>query len=138
MMTRNLPTSLDRWFDGFFRGIDAPAETSPSLDVWEDAEAWYFAAELPGFADDEVEVTLHDGRLAIVAEHVEETGDEAANDEQEVTWHRRERVVTRKARTMRLPRDIDVDKAEASLDNGVLNIRVPKAANTKPRRLPLG
>ncbi len=58
-------------------------------------------------------------------------------DETEGTWHRRERRLGRVYRAVTLPSDVDDENAEASLTDGVLEIRLPKTEPAEQRRIPI-
>jgi HSP20 family protein len=56
-------------------------------------------------------------------------------DEEGVSYHRRERGVGEFKRVLRLPVEVDADKVEATLHDGVLLVKLPKAAAAKPRKI---
>lgn len=100
----------------------------PALNVWEDDENLYAEAELPGFTMNDLELYVSGAELTI-------KGGRKSEPAENVTYHRRERGVGVFGRVLRLPVDIDADKVEASLRNGVLSITLPKAAAVRPRRI---
>lgn len=124
---------IDRLFSGFF--ADAPAWFSqrgasafPALNAWEDEQALYIEAELPGFAMSDLEITLNGRELTIA-------GSRNENPAESATFHRRERPQGRFSRTLTLNTDIEADKVSATLELGVLHIGLPKAEAVKPRRI---
>ncbi|XP_038984705.1 16.9 kDa class I heat shock protein 2-like [Phoenix dactylifera] len=135
------PFSLDVWdplhsfpFDTF----RALAESRPSfvsetsafantrIDWKETPEAHIFKADLPGVKKEEVKVEVEEGRvLQISGERSKEK--EEKNDK----WHRVERSSGKFLRRFRLPENAKVDRVEASMENGVLTVTVPKEEEKK-------
>lgn len=100
----------------------------PALNVWEDSNALYAEAELPGMSMDNVEVYVVGNELTI-------KGERKFSDEQGVSYHRRERGVGAFNRTVNLPVQIDADKVEGTFKDGVLTVKLPKAEAAKPRKI---
>ncbi len=96
-------------------------------DIWEDEDNVYVQAELPGFSKDDIEITLEQGTLQISAtRRVEERkGEQFLN----------ERKYTRSFRSFTLPTQVEEDKVQASVENGVLHLTLPKRAEVKPRKI---
>lgn len=101
---------------GFTTGID--------VDVADDGDEVVVHADLPGYDKEDIDVTVQEDSLRIVAEHEEEREEEA----EERSYYRRERSRRRLSRTVRLPTAVEEDRASASYTNGVLTVRLPKAA----------
>jgi HSP20 family protein len=129
------PTWFDRELGRMFRrfwGEELPSGDLTGaypVDIEEDDEAVTVEAELPGFKPEEVDVSLDDGRLNITAERKPE--------EKKGKTHLSERRFVRVERSFTLPTAVDQEKAEAKLEGGVLHLRLPKAEESKPRRVPL-
>ena len=87
--------------------------------------------ELPGVEKDDVEITLDENALSIEAEKKHEEVTEGAD------YYTRERHFGRYSRLIPLPFHVDADKASAGLDEGVLEIRLPKAEEAKSRQIAL-
>lgn len=118
---------LDRWFDGFF---DTPTTRGGgAADLWETEEAYHLTLDVPGIAEDEIEVTVDRGVLVVTASRDSEVEDEGR------TYHIRERRTRRFARSFSLPASIEADNVEAGLDEGVLHVTLPKSAEAKARRI---
>ncbi|MFA9503356.1 Hsp20/alpha crystallin family protein [Natrinema sp. H-ect1] len=98
------------------------AETS--LDLADEGEAFVATVDVPGYesADLELRLTDRDRTLAISGrrERERETDDEAAN------YIRHERTTQSFSRQVRLPASVDADAVQASVNNGVLTVRLPK------------
>jgi HSP20 family protein len=99
----------------------------PDVDIEETDDAWMVQADLPGAKPDDVDVELNDGELVIHGEIKEE--------ERAGVLRRRARRVGRFEYRVQLPGDVNADGIDAQLHDGVLSIRVPKAAKSQPRRI---
>ena len=98
------------------------------VDIREDADHIYVEAELPGFKKDEVDVTLENGRLHIVAERRPDVSRKGET-------HLSERRFTRVARSFTLPNTVDEGHVDAKLDGGVLSLTLHKREEVKPRKI---
>jgi len=129
--------AMDRFFDDdFFRSFgyiptrDENRWHELALDLSEDENSLKVEASLPGINPEEVEISIHDGVLTIRGEV--ESEDEK---EEEGKYYLRERHYGSFHRAIRLPVDVNADSAEAVFENGVLHLTLPKAEETKPRRI---
>jgi HSP20 family protein len=123
---------MDRVFEsfGFGDGLwPALAPSYPAVNVWEDEEHVYAEAELPGMELNDLEIYVTRGdQLTIKGERKEPTTGNAY-------WHRQERGFGSFTRVLTLPVDVDPDKVEARLHNGVLTITMPKSEKARPRKI---
>ncbi len=133
---RRLQREFDRLFEGFFptrSAQDDEALTSavwaPRTDLAETDDAYLVTLDLPGLKKDEVEINVHDGTLTISGERKRE---ETETDNKYV---RVERSYGRFYRAFSLPQTINTEGIEATFEDGVLSIHVPKAEELKPRRI---
>lgn len=101
---------------------------APAVDIYEDAQGVTLWADLPGVTKDKLDVRVHDGNLAIEAEAVVPTPANLRLQHAEV----RE---PRFARTFMLSPDFDTSKIEASLNDGVLMLTIPRRDEARPRRI---
>jgi len=101
----------------------------PLVDVYETPDEVVVVAELPGVRKEDINVSAVDDELEIRAEvrREEEVKEEA--------YYRRERYYKGFFRRIRLPTPVQAEKARAKYENGVLTIRLPKAAVEKRRRI---
>jgi HSP20 family protein len=99
----------------------------PQADIEETDDAWIVEAELPGVNRKDVSVELREGELVINGEIKEK--------ERKGVVRRRTRRTGQFEYRVTLPGQTDPDKIEASLHEGVLTVRVPKAEQAKPRRI---
>jgi len=98
------------------------AGSSPPVDVVETDSNYVVKMDVPGVSKNDVNVTVDDDILTIVGSHKEE------RDEDRGTWHVMERSWGSFKRSFALPHDIDKDKLEAVVDNGLLSVTIPKSA----------
>lgn len=108
------------------RGLEHPA-WAPAADLSETEDAYLVEVELPGVRPDDVNVEVSGGELAI-------TGEVKERERKGLLRHRTRRVGEFEYRVS-LPNDIDADNVEASLSEGMLSVRAPKAERGKPRRV---
>jgi HSP20 family protein len=120
--------NFDRLFDNFGAELTRPVTAFPSVNVWEDSDAFHLEAEVPGLKQEDVNV-------AVTQRNVLTLSGERKAEDGEGRWHRRERGFGRFQRVLRLPAPVDADKVEAKLENGVLRLTLPKHEDAKPRRI---
>ena len=109
-------------------GANTPA-WAPALDISERKDAYLVTVELPGVKLDDLEITLEDGLLTIQGER------HLTNDAADENFHRVERSSGTFRRAITLPAHVEADAVEASIEDGVLCILVPKAEQAKPKRI---
>jgi len=109
----------------------ANAAFSLDLDVEERPDAYIVKANLPGIKNDDINVHMHEDVLTISAKTAAEQRDE--NSRMLI----RERRFGKFSRSLRFPGLVDSEAIAASLDDGVLSIRLPKAERIKPRQIPV-
>jgi HSP20 family protein len=102
---------------------------APALDISERKDAYLVTVELPGVEADDLEITMEDGLLTIQGER------HFAHDSSEQQFHRVERRYGAFRRSITLPAQVQAEQIEASFDNGVLQILVPKMEEAKPKRI---
>ncbi|MFA6235724.1 MAG: Hsp20/alpha crystallin family protein [Bacteriovorax sp.] len=136
--SRNLPVksspgSYDvfKYFDDFFNrsGADfydsSASAFSPSVNIEETKDSYRVEAEIPGVQKKDVEVSVKDDYLVIKGEK------KSFSEEKRDQYHRVERSHGSFYRTIALPGDIDKDKINAELKDGVLNIEIMKSESKK-------
>lgn len=128
-----LRQAMDRLFDDtVFRPLTAYSAGDFArlpLDVRTTPDALFVEAALPGFAPEDVDITVENGTLTIRAEDRTERTDE------EKGWVVREISRGSVMRTVTLPTGLEADKAEATFEHGVLKLRIPKAEQVKPKQI---
>jgi HSP20 family protein len=111
----------------FFFGPSA-AGVFPPLNVFQDQQGdVVIRAELPGVKPEDINVTVEARRLTISGERKPETGGNG--------YHRRERLFGKFSRSIQLPDDLDIERAEAKFNQGVMTLRIPRAASAKARQI---
>lgn len=104
-------------------------ERSMPVNVYESDSEVVVTASVPGVESDNLDIQYSDGLLTIRASSEEE------EEKAEGTWHVRERRSGLNERSVPIPRSADVDRAEATLNNGVLRISFPIADQADRRRI---
>jgi HSP20 family protein len=137
-LLRQLDEDMNRLFDEFYRGSGITGGEGgwmPQVEVQQREGKLHVCADLPGMKKDDIKVDLADGQLTIQGERRRESsgGDDAHGG----GYYRSERSYGSFYRSIPLPEGIDVDSAEASFRDGVLDISfdAPKEAQTRARRL---
>ena len=102
---------------------------APALDISERKDAYVVTVEVPGVKPEELDITLEDGLLTIQGER---RFTQESSDQQ---FHRVERRYGSFRRSITLPSQVQADQIEASFDNGVLEVVVPKAEEAKPKKI---
>jgi HSP20 family molecular chaperone IbpA len=105
---------------------DSTRSARPAVDIFENEDAWIFMADMPGVNKDRLDVNIDQDVLTLRGRVEEKTLGENLL---------REFTTEAYMRQFQLPGDIDADKAEASMKNGVLTLRLPKSEAAKPRRI---
>ncbi len=132
---RRIQRELDRVFDSFFPTRDEDSEGrqtavwSPRVDLVENEHAYLIEVDLPGIRKEDVKINFHDGVLSVSGER------KASEREEKDNFVRVERSHGHFYRSFNLPLAVDVDNIEAKHENGVLNIRIPKAEESKPKEI---
>ncbi|MEA1939985.1 MAG: Hsp20/alpha crystallin family protein [Candidatus Caldatribacteriota bacterium] len=110
-----------RWLEG--------GEWSPPVDIIDKKDKIVAKAELPGVNKEDIKITFSDNILTIRGERKEEQETKKEN------FYCCERVQGSYSRTIALPVDIDREKITSSFKNGVLEIVLPKAKESKPKEI---
>ena len=120
-----LKHQVDQLWNG---AMAAPPAAYPALNLWDDGESFHAEAELPGFRIDDIDLAVAGSELRI-------RGRRETPDVKVCAVHRRERPSGEFSRTVAFPAEIDVDRVQATLKDGVLRITLPKAPSAKPRKI---
>lgn len=129
---RGLSRDMDRALGELFSLDATPAGTvQPVSDIVEDEAGWTLTLEVPGVRPEGVEVLTEDRTLTVRATRADETLKEGAK---RVAQERRAGVFSRQ---FRLPKAADVESITATVDLGLLSIRIGKLAPAQPRRVPV-
>jgi HSP20 family protein len=120
---------IDRVFDAFFGQTDQARRWVPPVDLVEAEDHFVLKADLPGLAEGDVNIEVQDGTLTISGER------RAEHEQREKGWYRIERSFGSFSRSLSLPDGVDPDRIQASFSYGVLEVRIPKPEERKPRRI---
>lgn len=127
-----LQSGLERFFKNPSSGLDlgpAGGNVFPPLNLFLDRHGGHVVrAEVPGVKPDQIQLEIEPRRLTI-------TGERAAPEAGQGSYHRRERGFGRFSRTIQLPDDLDPASATAEVRNGVLTVRIAKRADARPRQI---
>jgi HSP20 family protein len=104
---------------------------SLALDVRETDESLVIEGSLPGVKPEDIDISVAGSILTIKGETKEEKKEEKGN------YHYHERRYGAYQRSITLPVDVDVDKAESAFENGVLKLTLPKVEASKAKRIPV-
>jgi HSP20 family protein len=121
--------SLSRAMDDVF-APELSTTWMPPLDATESESAYVVTVDLPGINRENIKIGFDRGVLSVTG--TRESATEMANGDR---FYVRERAFGTFTRSVRFARDVDSEKIEAKVDNGVLTITVPKAATALPRQI---
>jgi HSP20 family protein len=133
-----LQNEMNRLFNTVF---DAPASGTtvgatrrwmPAMDLLETDDHFVLRADLPGMSEEDVSIELEDTTLTISGER------KSAHEERSEGAYRVERAFGAFSRSLTLPPGVDPEAVTAAFDKGVLEVRVPKPEQRKPRRIAIG
>jgi HSP20 family protein len=126
---QRMQSQLGRLFEGWgdLQSVTGDGFFVPLADVEETDDAYVIELELPGVDKKDFDISMSGRRLSVTGERKEK--------ERVGVLRRRTRTVGRFEYEIVLPGDVDENGVTAKLDEGVLTVRVPKAANDRPRRI---
>jgi HSP20 family protein len=125
-----LRREIDRLFEDTFGGHEGGSAWTPAVDIKENQNELTFDVELPGINPENVEITADNGVLTIRGEkHSERKEDDDSR------YHIVERSYGSFTRSFQLPQNIDESKIEATCNNGILSVHIPKAALPQPKKI---
>ena len=138
MLYRTSPTApvfglrreIDRLFEDTFGRGESGAAWTPAVDIRENQNELQLDVELPGLDPNDVEITAENGVLTIRGEKQIERkeGDDSR-------YHVVERSYGSFTRSFQLPQGLDESRIEATCDNGILSIHIPKSALPQPKKI---
>ena len=132
---RSIQQQMSRLFEPFLGRALGDDESlmsgtwAPPVDVVEEKDAILVSAELPGMKKEDIDIQFENGVLTLRGQR------QLAKETTEKTYHRVERVYGNFVRSFTLPRSVDAEKINATYHDGVLEIRVPKREEAKPRQI---
>ena len=130
-----LQNEMSRWMgqlSGTTGGNGTSSTWLPAVDVWETEEELVLSFDRPGIPEDKVAVELDDNVLTVSGER------ERASEHSSDRFYRFERRFGSFSRSVTLPQGVQEDAIKATYENGVLEVRVPKPKEPKPKRIQIG
>jgi HSP20 family protein len=133
-----LQSEMNRLFNSVF---DSPTGTGnggaarrwlPAMDIVETDDDFVLRADLPGIDEDDVKIEFEDGTLTISGER------KAEHQTKNEGYYRVERSYGSFSRSLTLPQGVNPESVSANFDRGVLEVRIPKPEERKPRRIEIG
>src|SRR5947208_8358712 len=129
----SLQSDVNRLFNAFFdtpvSGGTALRRWVPAMDLVETEDHFVLRADLPGLSEEDVAIELEDRVLTLSGER------RAEHEERQDGYHRVERATGSFSRSLTLPEGVDADAIEAAFDKGVLEVRIPKPEERKPKKV---
>ncbi|MEP7294366.1 MAG: Hsp20/alpha crystallin family protein [Chloroflexota bacterium] len=123
--------ALDKLFEDNWRSVRSSANAgSLALDVYETDQAYRVNAVVPGVNAEVLNISLHDGVLTI-------SGEVPQAPLENSRALLLERTYGKFQRSIRLPQAVDTNAVEATVENGVLTLSLPKTPEAQPRLIPV-
>ena len=132
---QSLQHEMNRLFGTFFDSPTGPGNGGtlsrwiPAMDLVEEGDHYVLRADLPGVREEDVNVEVEDGVLTVSGQRKSE------HQQRKEGYYRIERASGAFSRSLTLPKGVDADSVEARFDSGVLEVRIPKPAQLKPRKV---
>jgi HSP20 family protein len=127
-----LRSAVNRALDEFPNVPEIPwmgrGQIFPPLNIWADEENLYVEAELPGIKPGDIETYAVGKELTI-------KGRRPALPESNLAYHRQERGNGEFTRILSLPMEVETEKVQAALKNGILSVTLPRAKTAKARKI---
>jgi HSP20 family protein len=131
-----IQNEMNRLFNTFFdspgqatRGAATTRRWIPAMDLVETGDRYVLRADLPGLADADVKVEFQDNVLTVSGER------KAEHEDRSEGYYRIERGFGAFPRSLTLPEGVDPEAVQAHFGRGMLEIRIPKPEQRKPRKV---
>jgi HSP20 family protein len=135
---QTMQSEMNRLFNTFFDSPSTGGTTGgpaprrrwiPAMDVVETDDHFVLRADLPGMSESDVNIEVDDNVLTVSGERKSE------HEQRNAGYYRFERASGSFSRSLTLPKGVDADGIQASFDNGVLEVSIPKPEQPKPRKV---
>ncbi|MEN8153531.1 MAG: Hsp20/alpha crystallin family protein [Acidobacteriota bacterium] len=113
------------------RGTEGFTDWNPATDIYETKENYVFKLEVPGIKKDDIDIDLKENILSIRGEKRED------NEIKKENYHRVESFCGTFSRSFTIPKDIDPKKIEATMKDGILELKIGKADEVKAKKIPI-
>jgi len=144
MITRWSPINMLREFNPFYsrpfyRESENEGEKTgetqiswlPATDIIDEKDNYVLKMEIPGLSKEQVKIEIENDTLSVSGERKEEKEEKSEN------YHWTERRSGKFHRSFRLPKNVDGRKINAAMKNGILELKVPKPEEVKPKNIPI-
>ena len=132
----SLQSEMNRLFNAAFEnqgnGPSTARRWTPAMDLLETEDEFVLRADLPGLSESDVSIELEDNVLTLSGERRTE------HEENQEGFYRVERASGSFQRSLTLPKGVDPEAVTAGFDRGVLEVRIPKPEERKPRKIAIG
>ncbi len=117
-----------KMFDDIWEGTQLPSAPAFKVDISEDENAFHIEAEMPGLKKEDIALGIEEDVLTIRGERKQKT------EEQDKNYHRIERTYGSFSRSFNLGEMIDQENIDASFENGILHVHLPKAQQVRKNK----
>jgi HSP20 family protein len=124
---------FDTFLDEFFNttGLNTMMASQIDVDMYETDNQVVLKAKAPGYKEEDVNITIEDNVLTLEGKLESETEEKNDNKKYHIKEMRSESFI----RSIPLPTRVDAEKAEASFENGVVTVTLPKLEEVKPKTI---
>ncbi len=121
-------SSRGAWFEPFEVGFSRTVATWPRLSVYDMGPALVLYADVPGLKESDITIEIAQDVLSLA-------GERKADAPEGYAVHRRERAPVKFSRSLALPCKVDIEKATATVTDGLLTLTLPKTPESQPRKI---
>ena len=122
-------SEFDRLFNQLFDRNESARRWVPAMDLVEHDDHFVLRADLPGMTEGDVSIEVRDNTLTLSGER------KAEHEDRQRGYYRLERQFGKFSRALTLPEGVNADAIEANFDHGVLEVKIPKPEERKPRKI---
>lgn len=119
---------VDKFFQDFETGVPAHGESGPRLNLFDAGAAFVLTADVPGMSEKDLSIDVTQDVFTL-------RGERKGDAPEGYAAHRQERGRYCFSRSFSLPARVDVERATATVKDGVLRVELPKAAEARPRQI---
>jgi len=124
-----LQQDMNRLFETYSPLRQRQAAGYPAMNIWTNEQGVMLTAETPGVHPDDIDINVVGETLTLTGQRTPDKLDQGDR------YHRQERGYGKFTRSIQLPFPVDVNQVEATFQNGVLHISLPRAEASKPRKI---
>jgi HSP20 family protein len=127
----SLRRQMDRTYEAYERGgRNVPGEGGgyPPINLYDTGSGFLIKAEVPGLTEKDVNLTLNQDVVTL-------SGEFGSDAPEGYSVHRRERAPVRFSRSFTLPSQVDPNRVEANIKDGILSIRLERTEEQQPRQI---